>query len=117
MASKEIAASATFSRGNVLCFYCDIKISRHNIKAHTNSKHPGKPVKEKINRLRGQSSLDMFMTKYNSKKAKLDTAVLEQDDEEEEIKINTSNSKNVLESDLITFNQIKKFNERKYRGN
>ena len=47
------------------------------------------------------------MTKDNSKKAKLDTAVLEQDDEEEEIKINTSNSENVLESDLITFNQIK----------
>ena len=107
MASKEIAASATFSRDNVLCFYCDIEISRHNIKAHTNSKHPGKPVKEKIKRVRGQSSLDMFMTKDNSKKAKLDTAVLEQDDEEEEIKINTSNSENVLESDLITFNQIK----------
>ena len=50
----------------------------------------------------------MFMTKDNSKKAKLDTAVLEQDDEEEEIEINTSNYKNVLESDLITFNQIKK---------
>ena len=77
MASKEIASSATFSRDNVLCFYCDIEISRHNIKAHTNSKHPGKPVKEKIKRLRGQSRLYMFMTKDKSKKAKLDTEVLE----------------------------------------
>ena len=56
-------------------FYCDIEISRQNIKAHTNSKHPGKPVTEKIKGFRGQSSLDMFMTKYKSKK--LDTDTLE----------------------------------------
>ena len=85
MASKEVASSATLSRDNVLCFYCDIEISRHNIKAHTNSKHPGKPVKEKNKRLRGQSSLDMFMTKDKSKKAKIDTALLEQDDEKKQI--------------------------------
>ena len=48
MASKEIALSATFSKDNVLCFSCDIEISRRNIKAHTNSQHPGKPVKVKL---------------------------------------------------------------------
>ena len=56
MASKDIASSAIFSRDNVLCLYFDIEISRHNNKAQTNSKHPGKPVKEKIKRLRGQKT-------------------------------------------------------------
>ena len=88
-------------------FYCDIEISRHNIEAHTNRKHPGKPVKAKYNTLRGQSSLDMFMTKDNIKKAKLDTTVLEQEDEEEQIEVYKSYTENVLESDLVTFNQMK----------
>ena len=48
MASKEIAFRATLSRDNVLCFYSDKEIRRHNIKAHTNIKHLEKPVKEKI---------------------------------------------------------------------
>ena len=85
MASKEIASSATFSRDNVLCFLLSHKISRHNIKAHTNIKDPEKPVKETIKRLRGQSRLYICMTKDKSKKAKLDTAVLEQNDGEEQI--------------------------------
>ena len=66
-------------------FYWDIEISRHNIKAQTNIKHPEKPVKEQIKILRGQSRLYRLMTKDKSKKAKLDTAVIEQDDEEEQI--------------------------------
>ena len=51
----------------------------------------------------------MFITKDNIKKAKLDTAVVEQEDEEEQKEVNKSNTKNVLESDLIPFNQRKKF--------
>ena len=51
----------------------------------------------------------MFITKDNIKKAKVDTAVVEQEDEEEQKEVNKSNTKNVLESDLITFNQRKKF--------
>ena len=46
----------------------------------------------------------MFITKDNIKKAKLDTAILEQEDEEEQIKVNKIYTKNVLESDMITFN-------------
>ena len=49
----------------------------------------------------------MFMTQDNSKKAKLDTAVLEQDDKEEKIELNTSNTKNLVESGLFIFNQMK----------
>ena len=43
---------------------------------------------EKCKGLRGQSSLDMFITEDNIKKAKLDTAVLEREDEEEQKEIN-----------------------------
>ena len=51
--------------------------------------------------------MDMFMTKDNIKKAKLDTTVLEQEDEEEQIEVYKSYTENVLESDLVTFNQMK----------
>ena len=48
----------------------------------------------------------MFKTKDNIKKAKLDTAVLGQEEPQEVIK---SNTENVLDSDLVTFNQMKNF--------
>ena len=41
------------------------------------------------------------MTKDKSKKAKLDTAVLEQDDEEEQIELNTSKTKIFLSQILL----------------
>ena len=47
------------------------------------------------------------MKKDNIKKAKIDTAVLEQEDEEEQIKVLKKYTENVLESDLITLNQMK----------
>ena len=57
--------------------------------------------------LRGQSSFDMFITKDYINKAKLDAAVLEQEDKKGQTEVHRSYTKNWLESDLITFNQIK----------
>ena len=86
-----------------LCFNCDIETSRHNNKAHTNIEHPKKPVVETIKMLRVQSRLYIFMTKDQSKKAKLDTAFLEQDDGRTKFN-NKSNTKILVEADLIIFN-------------
>ena len=45
----------------------------------------------------------MYIKKDNIKQAKLDTPVVEQEDEEEQTAVNTDNIEDVLESDLITF--------------
>ena len=32
----------------ITCWYCDKTILKHNFKAHTETVHPGKPVREKV---------------------------------------------------------------------
>ena len=38
----------TYSRGSCVCDYCGKQMNRHNLKKHTQDKHPGRQVKERI---------------------------------------------------------------------
>ena len=71
--------SHQYSRTEAQYDYCGEKLNRHNIKAHTDSKHKVLPVKERFNR---QSTLCDFVT-TGPKKAKLtepDVTLEEEDD-------------------------------------
>ena len=59
--------SHQYSRAEAQCDYCGEKLNRHNIKAHTDSKHKVLPVKERFKR---QSTLADFVT-TGPKNAKL----------------------------------------------
>ena len=63
-----------FSRAIAQCDYCGIKINKHNIKAHTQNQHPGKPTKERLKR---QQTLATFLVENQNnngaKKARLES--------------------------------------------
>ena len=71
--------SHQYSRTEAQYDYCGEKLNRHNIKAHTDSKHKGLPVKERFKR---QSTLADFVT-TGPKKAKLTepAVTLEEEDD------------------------------------
>ena len=61
--------SHQYSRTEAQYDYCGEKLNRHNIKAHTDSKHKGLPVKERFKTLRctlcGKESDKYETTRYS----------------------------------------------------
>ena len=58
-----------FSRQETQCDHCGLKVSRHNIAAHTRNVHPNQKVKERAQK---QKTLDHLLTVPTSKKIRLE---------------------------------------------
>ena len=73
-------SSVTHSRGTCVCDYCGLKLNRHNLKAHTQNVHSGKPVKERVV---GVLSLSQFVNRISRSNNNNEVEVAEKVDEED----------------------------------